>query len=477
MKSDPTKPAARETIDLLIVGADWVVTMDESRRLIRQGAVAVDKDRIVAVGKTADLEARYGAARTLQARDKIVLPALINTHLHHTQQLARGMADECEIERWLVERIYPYEAAMTKEEARISALAGHLDMIKNGTSTYIDPGGYYPDETAQVTGETGLRGIITRSTLDIHTSTYGAIPKNLTSEDTKEALKEGEETVKRWHNAFGGRLRAWFGLRSMRNCSDNLCRGVKELADHYGVGVEAHVLGSHPNIWASISRFGCTDVERLHRLGVLGPNWLMVHMGWVSPHEVHLLRQYDIKISQCPAASMHGSSGRSYHGAFTEMVQLGVCVSIGSDSGPEGNFNDIVRNMYLASCTAKDQQLDPQLMPATTTLEMALRNGARAALWEDEIGSLEAGKKADIVLFDTQKPEWQPLHDPVSTLVYSATGASAETLIVDGRIIMEERRVLTMDEEAVLKESQAVAESLVRRAGLERLTAPRWPVF
>jgi 5-methylthioadenosine/S-adenosylhomocysteine deaminase len=116
-------------------------------------------------------------------------------------------------------------------------------------------------------------------------------------------------------------------------------------------------------------------------------------------------------------------------------------------------------------------------MSATTTLEMAFRNGARAALWENEIGSLEAGKKADIVLFDTQKPEWQPLHDPVSTLVYSATGASADTLIVDGRIIMEERRVLTMDEEAVLKESQAVAESLVRRAGLERLSAPRWPVF
>src|SRR5437870_4878972 len=399
MQSDPNNREPLKTADLLITGAEWVVTMDPGRKLIRDGAVAIEKDRIVAVGKTADLETRYNANRTLEARDKIVLPALINTHLHHTQQLARGLADGCEIGRWLVERIYPYEAAMSKEEARISALAGHLDMIKNGTSTYIGPGGYYPDETAEVTGETGLRGIITRSTLDIHSSTFGAIPKNLTSEDTQQALKEGEETVKRWHNAFGGRLRAWFGLRSMRNCSDNLCRGVKDLADQYGVGVEAHVLGSHPNIWASISRFGRTDVERLHHLGVLGPNWLMVHMGWVSPHEIHLLRQFDVKISQCPAASMHGSSGRSYHGSFTEMHQLGVCVSIGTDSAPEGNFNDIVRNMYLASCTAKDQQLDPQLMPASAVLEMALINGARAALWEDEIGSLEEGKKADLVLF------------------------------------------------------------------------------
>ena len=476
MASDPKNREPAKTADLLITGAEWVITMDPDRRLIRDGAVAIGKDRILAVGKTADLKTRYSSARTLEAKDKIVLPALINTHLHHTQQLARGLADECEIERWLVERIYPYEAAMTKEEARISALAGHLDMIKNGTATYIDPGGYYPDETAIVTGETGLRGIITRSTLDIHSSTYGAIPKNLTSDDTQQALKEGEEIVKRWHNAFDGRLRAWFGLRSMRNCSDNLCRGVKELADQYGVGVEAHVLGSHPNIWASISRFGITDVERLERLGVLGPNWLMVHMGWVSPHEVHLLKKYDIKISQCPAASMHGSSGRSYHGSFTEMHQLGVCVSIGTDSSPEGNFGDIVRNMYLASCTAKDQQLDAQLMPASTVLDMDLRNGARAALWEDEIGSLEEGKKADVVLFDIQRPEWQPLHDPVSTLIYSATGASADTLIVNGQIIMEGRRVLTMDEEAVLKESQTVAESLVRRAGLERLSAPRWPV-
>ena len=469
--------SAGNAADLLITGAQWVITMDPSRRLIRNGAVAVDKDRIVAVGDTAELAERYSARRTIDAKDKIILPALINTHLHHTQQLARGLADECEIERWLVERIYPYEAAMTQQEARISALAGHLDMIKNGISTYIDPGGYFPDETAKVTGETGLRGIITRSTLDIHSSTFGAIPQNLTSEDTQQALKEGEETVKRWHNAFGGRLRAWFGLRSMRNCSDKLCRGVKELADRYGVGVEAHVLGSHPNIWASISRFGRTDVERLYHLGVLGPNWLMVHMGWVSPHEVHLLREFDVKISQCPAASMHGSSGRSYHGSFTEMRQLGVCVSIGTDSGPEGNFNDIVRNMYLASCTAKDQQLDPQLMPASAVLEMALTNGARAALWEDEIGSLEKGKKADLVLFDVLRPEWQPLHDPVSTLVYSASGASADTLIVDGRLIMEGRRVLTMDEEGVLRESQAVAESIARRAGLERLAAPRWPVF
>ncbi|HEY7163895.1 MAG TPA: amidohydrolase [Candidatus Binatia bacterium] len=473
----PANQQQLESVDLLIRGADWIITMDPTRRLIRDGAVAIEKDRIVAVGKTSEIAGRFKARRTIDAKNRVLLPALINTHLHHTQQLARGLADECEIERWLVERIYPYEAAMTKEEARISALAGHLDMIKNGTATYIDPGGYYPDETAAVTGETGLRGIITRSTLDIHSSTYGAIPKNLTNEDTQEALKQGEEIVKRWHNAFDGRLRAWFGLRSMRNCSDNLCRGVKELADQYRVGVEAHVLGSHPNIWASISRFGATDIERLDRLGVLGPNWLMVHMGWVSPHEVHLLKKYDIKISQCPAASMHGSSGRSYHGSFTEMHQLGVCVSIGSDSGPEGNFNDVVRNMYLASCTAKDQQLDPQLLPATAVLEMALVNGARAALWEDEIGSLETGKKADVVLFDIQRPEWQPLHDPVATLVYSATGASADTLIVNGRIIMEGREVLTIDEESVLKESQAITESLARRAGLEQLSAPRWPVF
>lgn len=465
------------TIDLLITGAEWVVTMDGDRRLIRQGAVAIEKDRIAAVGSTAELETRYEAGRTFHAQGKIVLPGLINTHLHHTQQLARGLADDCGIERWLVERIYPYEAAMTPEEARISALAGHLDMIKNGTSTYIDPGGYYPDETARVTGESGLRGIITRSTLDIHSSTFGPIPKNLTSEDTEQALKEGEEIVNRWHNAFGGRLRAWFGLRSMRNCSDKLCRGVKELADHYGVGIEAHVLGSHGNIWASISRFGRTDVERLHHLGVLGSNWLMIHMGWLSPSEVHLVRQHDVKVAQCSAASMHGSSGRSYHGTFAEMLQLGICVALGTDSAPEGNFNDMVRNMYLASCTAKDQHLDAQLMPATAALEMATRNGARAALWEDEIGSLEAGKKADIVLFDAQRPEWQPLHDPVSTLVYSATGASADTLIVDGKIVMENRRVLTMDEESILKESQTAAENIARRAGIERLAFPRWPVL
>ncbi len=466
-----------EPTDILITRADWVVTVDDQRRLIRDGAVAILGDRIAAVGKASELEARYAARQTIDARGKVVFPGLINTHAHNTQQLARGLADECGIERWLVERIYPYEAAMTVEEARISALACHLEMIKNGTSAYIDPGGYYPDQTAEVTGETGLRGILTRSTLDIHTSTYGPIPGSLTSEETDEAVRHGEEVVKRWHGAFGGRLRVWFGLRSLRNCSDELCRRVKALADHYGVGIEAHVLGSHGNIWASLSRFVKTDLERLHSLGVLGPNWLMVHMGWLSPHEVHLVRQHDIKVSHCPAASMHGATGRNYHGAFVEMLQLGVCVALGTDSAPEGNFNDLVRNMYLASCAAKDAHMDPQVMPAEVVVEMATRNGARAALWEDEIGSLEVGKKADIVLFDVQRPEWQPLHDPVANLVYSATGASADTLIVDGKILMKGRRVLTIDEEALLEEAQVTAENIARRAGIDRLALPRWPIL
>ena len=155
------------------------------------------------------MQARYEPARTFPARGKVVLPGLINTHLHHTQQLARGLADECGIERWLVERIYPYESVMTAEEARVCALAGHLDMIKNGTSTYIDPGGYYPDETAKVTGESGLRGILTRSTLDVHSS-LSDLFQNTEAEDTDQALK-GAKRPSSACTTLSAPLRAWSG--------------------------------------------------------------------------------------------------------------------------------------------------------------------------------------------------------------------------------------------------------------------------
>jgi len=174
---------------------------------------------------------------------------------------------------------------------------------------------------------------------------------------------------------------------------------------------------------------------------------------------------------------LHGGFGSISHGLFPEMVEMGITICLGSDAAPAGNYVDMVRNMYLASCCFKDARLDARIMPPEVAVEMATVNGARAALWEDKIGSLETGKKADIAIFDIDRPEWRPVLNPVANLVYSANGSSADTVIVDGKILMEGRRVLTLNEEEILAESQKAAESLAERAGLEKVVRSSWPIL
>ena len=462
--------------DILIKNASWLVTVDPSRRIIKQGAIAIKGNKIAELGKSSLLTKKYQAQTVIDARDKLVMPGLIDGHAHNVQQLARGLADDVTLSQWLFERIYPYEAAMTEEEAYLSALCCQLEMIKAGSTCYIDPGSPFTDETARATEVSGMRGIITRSTCDVLTSAMGSMPKKRFQETTQQSLRRAEATVKKWDRAFGGRLKAWFSLRVLSICSDQLCLGITRLAKKYRVGVQSHAAGSPSSTFHSLDRYGARDVERLGKLGVLGPNWFLIHMGWVSPQELLLLKEKDVKVVHCPSASFHLASGRISHGRFPEMLEMGMAVCLGSDAAADGNYMDIVRVMSIAGGAYKDNRLDPKIMPPETVIEMATINGARAALWEKEIGSLEKGKKADIVLFDTTRPDWRPVHNPIANLVYCANGSSADTVIVDGKILMQGRKVLTLDEEKLLKQAQKAGERIAKAAKLTRLVQPRWPM-
>ena len=464
-------------VDILIKKASWLVTVDKERRIISNGAIAIKGEKIVAVGKSKALEESYKARLLIDAQDKLVLPGLIDAHAHNTQQLARGLADDVTLQEWLFERIYPYESVMTEEEAYLSALCCQLEMIKAGTTCYVDPGSHFHDETAQATKLSGMRGIIARSTGDLPTTQMGVVPRKRFTETTAQSLKAAEATVKKWNGSFGGRVRVWFSLRALSRCSDKLCIGVNKLADKYGVGVQSHASGSYAVILNSLATHGVTDVERLGKLGILGSKWLLIHMGWVSPKELLLLKEHDVKVVHCPSASFHLGSGRIGQGRFPEMLEMGISVCLGSDAAADGNYMDIVRVMSIAGGAYKDNRLDPKIMPPETVIEMATINGARAVLWEDEIGSLSPGKKADITIFDTNRPEWRPIHNPVANLVYSASGASADTVLINGKIVMENNQVKTLDEVTLLKKGQQAAEAIARRAGLTKLVQPRWPIF
>lgn len=460
----------------LIRNADWLITMDAERRIFRDGAVAIEGDRVVAVGKTADVCRGFTADKEIDAAGKLVLPGLIDTHVHNVQQLGRGLAEGCEMKVHLLERLYGYESALMADDAYWAAVCCQLELIRAGTTCFIDPGSFFPGETARAIGESGLRGVIARTAVDVHDTPIGELPEGLFRETRDEALSRAQETVSALNGTHDGRVRCWFSLRVLSACSDMLIRAIKQKADENGVGLVMHASESFHETSASRARHGVPDIERMARLGALGSNMVLIHMGWASPKEIALSMKHDLKISCTPSTAYRLGMGSMQFGRFPEMLELGITVALGSDAATSSNYLDIVRQMWLVSGSCKAQRLDPTIMPPETVLEMATLNGAKAALWDDDIGSLECGKKADIAIFETRSPEWRPVLNPLTNLVHSARGG-ADTVLCDGRILMENGVVRSIDEKQALAQAQERGERIAVRAGLLERVQPKWPVY
>ncbi|MBI4464025.1 MAG: amidohydrolase [Acidobacteria bacterium] len=462
--------------DIFIRDADWLITVDPERRIIRSGALAIQGDRIVAVGKTKELEPQYSSsARVIHAEGKVVMPGLVDAHIHTAFQLSRGLADEVSAAKFLFERMYPYEGLLTEEESYWSAKLCVLELLRNGVTAFIDAGNYHPQQTARVVGEAGVRCVIAKSNLDIAKSSFGSLPQTF-QETTEECLERSEEVVRQLNGAHQGRVRAWFQFRGIPNSTDRLVQRLKALADRYQTGVQTHACFSKETVESTKTQFGVTEIERLHRLGVLGPNVLLIHSGWVSPHEIQWMREYDVKITAAPSSSLHSAYGDLLMGKIPEFLEMGLAVGLGSDHASSGIVS-LEQEMFLVSGVYKEVRLNTNVMPPERVVEMATINGARCALWEKEIGSLEAGKKADITIFNARTAEWQPLYNPVSNLVYSATGASVDTVICDGNILMEGRQLQTLNEEEIYTQVASLMPGILKKTNLEEKVRPRWPVL
>jgi 5-methylthioadenosine/S-adenosylhomocysteine deaminase len=449
--------------DLLVRGGT-VVTMDAERRVIPDAAVAVRGRDIVAIGPAAEVQATHRARRVVDAEGRLVTPGLIDAHNHPIHFLSKGLADDLELSHRSYQRIWPFEAALTEEEAYVSSLGTFAEMLRNGTTCFCDPGGYRPAAVARAAMEIGIRGVVARESWDVpDPNAPGTHP-----ESTDEALCRGEEVVERWHGAGGDRLRAWLSLVRPTHVTDELCVRTLDRAEALGVGVHGHLTASR-TADANTRRVVGPDsaVHRYSELGILRAHLCLAHLGWIEPDELEQLAAGDVKAVHCPSASMLGGFGVIAHGTFPEMVDAGLTVALGSDAGAISRFLDLVRVMYLAACAHKDARIDPTVMGAHTAFEMATVGGARALLWDDRIGSLEVGKAADLVVFDTSDISWHPnpLRDPVRNLVYSASGGSAQTVIVDGRIVMEDRMLTCIDVPELLARADAAADAVWERIG------------
>ncbi len=465
-----------EKTDLLLKDINWLITMNGDRQIIKNGALAIRGDRIIDIGKSNILSGNYSARIEIDCRDKVAVPGLIDAHVHSAFQMSRGLADEVGEQAFLFERMYPYEGCMDDEDTYWSATLCTLELLKHGVTCFIDPGNYEIEQTAKAVEKAGMRCVLSKSSLDIAKSSFGSLPDKFI-ETTDQCLERSEDLIKRLQGKADGRIRVFLSFRGLNNSTDVLITGMKQLADKYRTGVQSHCAFAQKTRDASIAKYGLGEVERLQKLGVLGSNMVLAHLGWLNPKELLLLNEYEVKGVACPSSSLHNGYGNLKMNTIPLLLEMGVPIGLGSDHASSG-IVDITLEMLLVATTMKEIRLDPKIMCPETVLEMATVNGAQCALWEDEIGSLEIGKKADVTLFDTLRPEWQPLYEnPLVNLVYSATGNSVDTVIVDGKILVEKGQPLTIDQEEVYAKVKTISGKILKKTNLAEKIRPLWPII
>jgi 5-methylthioadenosine/S-adenosylhomocysteine deaminase len=463
-----------QNVDLIIANIDWLITVDPGRRIIRDASVAVQGGKIVAVGKSAEIAKAYAAAKQVDGHRTVATPGFTDAHLHSSFQLSRGLADEANAQAFLFDRMYPYEAALEGEDVRVSATLAASELLRHGVTCFIDPGNYHPESSVEAILATGIRAIVSRSSFDLTKSVLGILPERMI-ENTEVALERAEAVLEKYAKSGNPRLGASASFRGLNNASDELILGLDKLARKYGTLLQTHACFSYSTHDSSVSRSNMAEIERLEKLGVIDERMLLVHSGWLEPEEVAILARRKPSLVCAPSSSLHNGYGNFLVGKLPELIALGVNVAVGSDHASSG-IVDMPQEMRLACCCYKETRLNPRVMPPETGLEMATINGAKAALWGDRIGSIEAGKEADIVLFDTARPEWQPLINPVANLVYSATGDSVRDVFVAGEQVVAGGRLTKIDEAKLYEEVPVAVSRFGKRLKLDQMVQLRWPV-
>jgi len=443
-----------------------IVTVDAERRVLTDGSILVDGRDVVQVGPAASVRPSRRPDRVINGRRRLVAPGFVDTHVHLTEHLSRGlMLDDVPVPRYLPDWLLPLYSTVTPEEEQTAALLACVEMIRTGTTTFCEAGTLSDvPAVADAVEQIGMRAILGRWTWDVEGQT------GRMQQTTDEALGRTADVLAKVHGRAGGRIGAWPLLLGFGTCSEALMRGARDLAEAHGVGWGMMNLALHPRLRTRDTY----TVERLEALGLLGPTTKLAHMIYVSDADVATLARRGVKIAHCPTAALKHTKGLAAHGRFPEMVDAGVCVSLGGDSANGSNHFDMLRLMYLAATIYKDARLDVRVMPAERVLEMATIKGAEALLLERQVGSIEPGKRADLVLYDLDTPEWRPLLNPVNNLVYAASGASVRTVLIDGRVVLDEGRLTTLDERALYERVERLSREHIRRAGVP--IESKWPV-
>lgn len=429
-----------------------VITMNENREVYRSGNLLIEDTKITKVGH---FDPPEDCDEVMNCQGKIVMPSFVNTHTHTSQQLARGLADDVDLLTWLRERIWPYESNMTEEDSYISTLLFCAEQIKAGCTSIAEPGGQFVSGMAKAVAQAGVRAKLANSVMDCGEG----LPRPW-QRSTQEELDRQEEDLRKYHNTANGRIKVWFGIRTIFNATDELILRTKELADKYKVGVHMHIAEAKAEVEYAKATRGCTTVTHLNRLGFLDKNILAAHAVWLTNEEVEMFQKKGVKVSHNPASAMRVLG----FAKIPRMLREGVCVALGTDGTPTNNRMNMVDEMWVTSLIHKGWRLEPDVVKAEEILAMATINGAKAVGEENLYGSLTAGKEADLIVIDpNQNADMLPVHDPIANLVTSMHSTNILCTMCQGRWLMKDRVLLTLDEKDILRSGREHAEAICRR--------------
>ena len=456
-----------------------VITMNPSREIIEDGALVVSDDRIEAVGKTARLRSRFPEADEIDLTGHIVMPGLIDTHVHLAQTLLRGVSEGKRLpdfSSWLFGRIFPLQGSYTEDDARTSAQLAVLEMIKSGTTGFIEcllAERYGFDGIAEACVESGIRAVLGKVVMAVSPDDRDRLGWHSGMWQSRQSsIEQTLAAHERWEGAGEGRLQVWFGCRSAEPvCDLSLYDEVSELARARDMGITIH-LAELPADNDFARRLGFrSHVELAHNHGLLGPRTVLAHCTVADGDDHRLLAATSTSVSHNPANNASAAWGPA---PVADMLEAGVNVALGCDAAPSNANLDLLRDLRIACHSARQLAGTRLALSAETVLEMATLNGARALGAGDSLGSLEPGKKADFITIDTDAAHLQPVWNPVAAAVFAAQGRDVDTVVIDGRVVMRNRVVLTMDEAAVLDDVRGRFRAVAARAGVTGLES-EWP--
>lgn len=445
----------------LLISHGILLTMDADDTIIADGALLIHEGRIAEIGASREVSARHPRVETIDASGMVVMPGLVNTHTHLPMTLLRGLADDIEATAWLPV-VWSVEAHLRPHSIYAGALLGIAEMIASGTTCFNDQY-IMMDQVAKAVAETGIRAQLAHGIIE-----------NRNPKKGQRELEEGARFAAEWHGKAEGRITARLGPHALYTCSTPLIRQARRLADELGIGLHMHVAESkfEMRLVSKKHRAGETSVQHLDGLGVLRSDFVLAHGLNINEKDMEVLAQRGTGVAHCPQS--YGKLGAYPFPAVDRWLRAGVRVGLGTDGSASNNNLDLFDEMRFASLARKLMAKDGAILPARPVLRMSTNMAAQVLGLEREIGSLEVGKRADVILLNLRQPHLTPRHNLPGHLVYSAAGGDVDTVMVDGRLLMRHRQFLTLDLAEVLERAQREFEALLERAGwTPTLTEPK----